>query len=233
MNMDRALARLSVIVPVGPGDTLGPSLRSQLDALPRDAEVHVVHADEHAFDAPASAPGTGPHWYRHCARPGRAHQQNTGADGARGEWLWFLHADSHLAPGTWAALAKLLRANAPVLAYFDLRFLGDGPALMWMNTLGARIRSRWLGLPFGDQGLVLPRSVFRHLGGFDEALQYGEDHALVWQARRMGVRLQPLRVPIYTSARKYARHGWMRTSVWHLRETWRQARRFSRARSDA
>ena len=56
----------------------------------------------------------------------------------------------------------------------------DGLA-MQLNAAGANLRSRWLGLPFGDQGLVLPRASFERLGGFDPALRYGEDHALVWR----------------------------------------------------
>ncbi|HZF97242.1 MAG TPA: glycosyl transferase family 2, partial [Pseudoxanthomonas sp.] len=103
---------------------------------------------------------------------------------------------------------------------------------MALNALGAWFRSRCLGLPFGDQGLALPRALFERLGGFDESLRGGEDHDLVWRARRAGVPLQPARAPLYTSARKYAQRGWGATTAFHLRETWRQARRFSRGGGD-
>jgi len=100
---------------------------------------------------------------------------------------------------------------------------------MWINTIGAHVRSRWLRLPFGDQGLLMPRRVFEALGGFDERHRGGEDHALVWSARRLGVPLRPLRAPIFTSARKYAQLGWWGTTTMHLRLTGAQAWQFSRA----
>ncbi len=235
MSHPGALARVSVIVPVGPGDSVSPVLHSQLCALPREAEVIVVHAGTVGGREVASIPGDahGPHWKTLYAAAGRAVQQNAGADAACHEWLWFVHADSQLSPRTLPALCGFVRTGEPALGYFDLQFLDDGPALMWLNTLGAKLRSRWLGLPFGDQGLVMPRALFRSLGGFDTAVRCGEDHELVWRARRAGYRLRPLGAPIYTSARKYAQHGWARTTAWHLAETWRQAGRFARPGSGA
>ena len=115
------------------------------------------------------------------------------------------------------------------LGYFDLRFAADGPVAVHLNALGVRLRSRVLGLPFGDQGFFLPAATFARLGGFDPSLPHGEDHALVWAARRAGVPLVAAGAPLYTSARKYAEHGWLRTTVRHVRLTavqaWHEARR--------
>jgi hypothetical protein len=228
-GMDAALARLTVVVPVGPGDRVSPALRAQLAALPREAEVHLVHAD--VPDAPrvraAHAAKSGPRVTCMRAVPGRAAQQNAGAAAGRRDWVWFLHADSQLAPATLPAMAAFVQRDEAALGYFDLRFLDDGPALMRLNALGAWVRSHWFGLPFGDQGLALPRAVFDRLGGFNPALEHGEDHDLVWRARRAGVPLAAIGAPLLTSARKYVEHGWWSTTCWHLRETGRQARRFS------
>lgn len=228
--MKPALPRLTVVVPVGPGDSLSALLRAQLATLPRDAQVCVVCAD--AFDAAwvgASLPiGRGPRWQCTIAPRGRATQQNAGAAAATREWVWFLHADAVLAPGTLSALAHFIGLDIDALGYFELHFLDDGPAMMQLNALGARLRSRWLGLPFGDQGLVLPRATFERLGGFDDSLACGEDHDLVWRARRAGVPLHAVGAPIFTSARKYAERGWWATTSAHVRKTLRQARRFSR-----
>lgn len=222
--MQDALARMTVVVPVGPGDQVSPVLHAQLAALPRETEVYVVHAE-----SGDSARGPTPARLQGLIAPrGRAAQQNAGAAAATRDWLWFLHADSQLAPRTLPALAEFLRRDVPALGFFDLRFLEDGPALMRLNAFGARLRSRWLGLPFGDQGLVMPRVTFERLGGFDTGLSCGEDHDLVWRARRAGVLLRAVGAPLYTSARKYAERGWWTTTAWHLQETWRQARRFSR-----
>lgn len=229
--MQSSLAQVTVVVPVGPGDTLTRELRAQLSLLPPAAQVCVVCSDEpsHELIGTALASAPGPQWQCLLSPPGRALQQNAGAAAASRPWLWFVHADSVLAPDTLPALARWIERDLQALAYFDLRFLDDGPALMRLNTAGAWLRSRVLGLPFGDQGLVLPHALFEALGRFDSTLAGGEDHALVWRARRAGVALRPLRAPIYTSARKYAEHGWGATTGAHLRETWTQARRFSRA----
>lgn len=225
------LSQVTVVVPVGPGDTLPGALRTQLAGLPADAQVCVVCCDEAGRDAirarQEGAPG--PHWEYLLSPRGRAVQQNAGAAAGSGSWLWFVHADSMFGSDTLPALSRWLRRDDGALGYFDLRYLGDGPALMRLNAVGAWLRSRLLGLPFGDQGLVMPRALFERLGGFDPALPAGEDHDLVWRARRAGVPLRPVRAPLYTSARKYAERGWGATTGWHLRETWKQARRFSRS----
>lgn len=215
---------LSIVIPVGPGDDAWRGLLTDLAALPANCEV-IVAATE-ADPAPADLPplAAGLRWL--TAPRGRARQLNAGARAARHPRLCFLHADSRLPP---ASLARLLSADLDhALAYFDLRFLPGGPAMMWLNALGARLRSRWLGLPFGDQGFALRRAVFEQLGGFEETQERGEDHAFVWTARRAGVRLLPLRASIHTSARRYAEFGWWRTTCHHLGLTWRQVRLFSR-----
>ncbi|MEG3191989.1 glycosyltransferase [Lysobacter sp. D1-1-M9] len=231
-RLEQALAKLTVVMPVGPGDALAPALHAQLAALPRGAELRVVFAEgAEPARIDVASPRSGPDWRCLLAEPGRGSQQNAGARSGAREWLWFLHADSVLAPDTLPALARFIQRGEHALGYFDLRFLQDGPALMRLNTLGAWLRSRWLGMPFGDQGLVLSRAAFERLGGFDPALAGGEDHDLVWRARRAGLRLRPLQAPLYTSARKYRERGWWTTTTEHLSETWRQARQFSRTQA--
>jgi rSAM/selenodomain-associated transferase 2 len=220
--------RLSVIIPVGPGESSWRDVLGDLAALQADAEILLVAATggvprefaprDFALRVPAR-------WLE--APAGRAGQQNTGAAAALGETLWFLHADSRVPEASVAAALGF--AGRAALGYFDLRFRDDGPWLVRLNALGVRIRSRWLGLPFGDQGLMLPRALYYALGGFDESLPAGEDHALVWAARRAGIPLVALRAPLFTSARRYAEHGWLRTTLRHLRLTVAQARRFSAA----
>ncbi|MGH8072684.1 MAG: glycosyltransferase [Lysobacter sp.] len=232
MAIAAALAKVTVVIPVGPGDALSPALRAQLETLPAATQVVEVRADTGAntlANAPviASTPTHGPGWQVITAARGRALQQNAGARVADGEWLWFLHADCLLAPDALASLTRFIDAgNAP--GYFELRFLDDGPWLTRLNVVGAWIRSHWLGLPFGDQGLLVPRALFEQVGGFDPALECGEDHQLVWRLRRIGAPMQPVGARLLTSARKYAERGWWTTTRWHLSETWRQVRRYSR-----
>ncbi len=221
----RAVAPQSVIVPVGPGDTAWQDLLPQLAPLPAGSEVVLVAARKadipRAGKARTHAPPVATRWLP--AARGRASQLNAGARAARHSRLWFLHADSRLAADSLPALARASARHPDALGCFDLRFLDDGPPLMWLNALGACVRSRVLGLPFGDQGFFLARAQLERLGGFDERLACGEDHALVWAARRAGVPLVHAGAPLYTSARKYAEQGWLNTTVLHVWLTAQQA----------
>lgn len=230
-------ARLAVVVPVGPGDEAWQSLLPQLAALPPDAGLRLVacRPEDAAHACLADAPDLPADRSFLVAARGRARQLNAGARATRGDWLWFLHADTRLDDprAAVAALHGTLRREPGALGYFDLRFAGDGPAATAVNALGARVRSRWLGLPFGDQGLFMARSTFDRLGGFDESLDAAEDHELVWRARRAGVPLRAAGAGIRTSARRYAEHGWARTTLRHLWLTARQAWSFSRGAGGA
>jgi hypothetical protein len=230
------LESLAVIVPVGPGDGAWRGLLPQLTWLPASAQLRLVccREDDRAWAELERAPGLPEDRGWLLAPRGRACQLNAGAAATQARFLWFVHADSRfLQPrSAAAALQRALAAYPDALGYFDLRFLGDGPAATTVNTLGAWIRSHWLRLPFGDQGLFLSRENFARLGGFDESLAVAEDHALVWAARRAGIRVRAAGASIHTSARRYAEHGWLRTTASHLRLTWRQARTFSRPRGD-
>ena len=219
---DPVRASLSVIVPLAPGESEWPPLLEQLAALPPASEVILVCADEVQRLAPAA-------WPEHLryvtcrSEPGRARQQNLGARLASGEWLWFVHADSRLRANTLDALRDFLAQDRRGLGWFTLAFRRDGPRCAAVNAAGANWRARWLGLPFGDQGLLLPRTCFEALRGFDEQAAYGEDHLLVWAARHAGLPLRHIPAVLETSARKYAQHGWLRTTWRHWRLTVVQA----------
>jgi hypothetical protein len=226
---------ISVVVPVGPGDLAWRGLLDPLAALPRDSELRLVacrddDVDEAALAARRDLPPDR-RWL--LSARGRAQQLNAGARATRTERLWFLHADSRFddARIAVAALTRTLDADPAALGYFDLRFDPDGPAATAINAAGAWIRSRWLGLPFGDQGLFLARTTFERLGGFDETLPCAEDHALVWRARADGVALRAAGVALRTSARRYAEAGWASTTARHLLLTAKQAWRFSRGKA--
>ncbi len=214
---------LSIIIPIGPGDTAWRGLVEQLAPLASGPQVLLVFANDDAQSV--DVPG---HCVAITARAGRAHQLNAGVSAADREWLWLLHADSRLQADSWSALRDYIATMPRALGWFRLAFDRDGPRLMALNALGANLRARWLGLPFGDHGFVLHRDDAARLGPFDPALACGEDHAWVWRARRIGLPLQRIDGTLSTSARKYADHGWLRTTWRHLRLTAVQARQEAR-----
>jgi len=142
-----------------------------------------------------------------AAPRGRGLQLDTGAKAAKGEWLLFLHADTRLAPG-WAAAAGAFiadPANGERAGYFRFALDDPAPAARRLERLVAW-RCRRLGLPYGDQGLLIARDFYRVLGGF-RPLALMEDVALV---RRIGRRrLVALGATALTSARRYRREGFV------------------------
>ena len=216
--------KVSIVIPVAPGDDAWRSLLPDLASL---SGAEVIFAATHEFATADRviilAALDSESWSWLVTPRGRARQLNAGTRAASRDYLWLLHADSRFAPDTVPALHAALRAAPDALHYFDLAFLPDGPRMMSLNALGVRIRSRWLGMPFGDQGLCIRRATFDALGGFDERATYGEDHLFVWRARRAGIALRPTGGTLLTSARRYVDRGWLRTTLRHVWLTARQA----------
>lgn len=134
---------------------------------------------------------------------GRGGQLRRGAAAAQGDWLLFLHADTRLTPGA-AALAREYRDESKAavfrLAFDDRRWRARAVAA------GANLRTRVLGLPYGDQGLLISRTLYDSVGGFAD-LPLMED---VDMARRLRGRLRLLDAAVITAADKYRRDGYAR-----------------------
>ncbi len=219
------LLKLSVIVPLLPGDQAWSELAPDLAHLPKGTEVLFASPRPPAgSEAEAPQLDGGRLRLAWLETPlGRAAQLNRAAARATGDYLWFLHADSRLAPGAVAALEDAVRLSPSALHYFDLRFAKGGPPLMPLNDWGVWLRSHVLRLPFGDQGFCLSRELFGKLGGFAENAPYGEDHLFVWQALRSGIAIRPVGSWLTTSPRKYRDRGWLRTTLRHQVLTYKQA----------
>lgn len=101
------------------------------------------------------------------------------------------------------------------IGYSRLSFDSDGPPQTALNSVGANWRSRWLKLPYGDQGLCLLKSDFDALGGFREDLVRGEDLDFIVRARSAGMRVMAMGGTVSTSARRYRQRGWLRTTIHH------------------
>lgn len=136
--------------------------------------------------------------------PSRGGQLRRGVAASAGDWVMVVHADSVLAPGWSDAVAAHLGASERA-GWFRLRFAATGVAARivagWAN-----LRARLFGLPFGDQGLLLPRELYDAVGGYPD-MPIMEDVAM---ARALRGRLAGLGGTITTGAEKYQRDGWAR-----------------------
>jgi hypothetical protein len=80
-----------------------------------------------------------------------------------------------------------------------------------MIEWGAGLRSRWLQLPYGDQGIFCARALFETMGGF-AALPIMEDYEMVRRLRRFG-RIVTLAAAARTSGRRWEKAGVLRTTL--------------------
>ncbi len=152
---------------------------------------------------------------------GRGGQLLRGAAAARAGWLLFLHADTHLAAG-WAAVAQEHIQTSTKAGYFRLRFRASGFRPTFFAA-GANLRSR-LGLPYGDQGLLISRNLYDAVGGYlDIALM--EDVAM---ARALKGKLVLLAADASTDPQRY-QNGWYRRGI---RNMWTLARYYCGASPD-
>nr|WP_070960156.1 TIGR04283 family arsenosugar biosynthesis glycosyltransferase [Hyphomonas sp. Mor2] len=137
---------------------------------------------------------------------GRAAQLRHGAEQARGDWLLFLHADTALSRD-WAERAKShMTDRADTAAAFTLAYRSDHP-MAKIVARRANWRARTLGLPYGDQGLMLSKKLYTEIGGYPDT-PFMEDVKIV---RALGKkRLTLLSAEARTDAAKYDRDGWRR-----------------------
>ena len=205
------IAPVTVVIPtLNAADTLGPCLGALGEAL-FDGVIHeVILADGGSSDGIEDiADQIGAKLIQ--APRGRGSQLDAGAKAASAPWLLFLHADTVLEAGWGAAVLAHIADHPGCAAWFRLSFdVAHRPARMvagWAN-----LRSRWLGLPYGDQGLLVSRALLDKVGGVP-ALPLMEDVAL---ARRLRGRLRPLSARAVTSAAKYEQQGWFRRGARNL-----------------
>ena len=176
-------------------------------AMHEDAEIIVVDggSSDNTVEI-ASSSGvrvvTGPR--------GRAVQQNLGAKVATGKVLLFLHADTLLPTGYVNFIFEILMDRKTVAGAFRFKTDFDHPS-MKVIELVTNIRSRYLKLPYGDQGLFILKSLFESVGGFPE-VPIAEDFFLIRRLSKYGrIRITPAHA--LTSARRWQRLGLFRTTL--------------------
>ena len=142
------------------------------------------------------------------ASHGRGTQNAAGIAAASHPWLLVLHADTRLAAG-WQ---RALHGDPARAGYFRFALDSDDPRARRLERLVAW-RCRVLGLPYGDQGLLIHRDLLRAVGGV-RALPLMEDVDLVWRLGRH--RMVALAADAVTSAAKWEHGGYLRRSARNL-----------------
>ncbi len=210
---------LSVIIPLGPQELSYKNLLSDLILLPDKTEVIFVGTKG------SEPPGISQEDLQNllpCLNVvyltsfvGRGKTLNRGAQAAKSDFLWFLHADSRIKSETIAALFHAIKKYPEALLYFKLKWINDGPIYMKINEVGANLRSFFLGIPFGDQGFCISRDLFFKVGQFDEHIKYGEDHLFIWKLKHKKIPIRSTKENLLTSARKYKDGAWLKRVLFY------------------
>jgi len=207
MSTDRKTLSISIIIPaLNEAESLGNNL-PRLVSTHRGLDVIVV--DGGSIDKTVDTAKSLGAKVLHSA-PGKAVQMNAGAKAAQGHILLFLHADTALNPGFTDQVRNILDRPGVAAGAFRLAIDGRGVGLRVLEWL-ANLRSRYLQMPYGDQGIFLKADMFSALGGFP-ALPIMEDFELIRRLKQKGqIKILPLAAT--TSPRRWKKLGVLRTTA--------------------
>ena len=198
--------RISVVIPtLNEAAMIVASVTSAFDAG-ADEVIVVDGGSNDATVVMAKAAGA---TLVHAGR-GRGVQLRAGAAAATCDVLLFLHADAIITADACREGRQLMMSPGCAAVAFRLRIDGD----RWMYRVieaVANWRSRWLRLPYGDQGLLVQRRHYDDAGGFD-AVVLMEDVAIVRRLRKRG-RVLLARSSVTVSARRWQAGGAMWSSL--------------------
>jgi glycosyltransferase involved in cell wall biosynthesis len=177
---------ISVVIPVLNAERLLPRCFDTLvTAAVRGVVREVIVADGGSTDATlAIADAAGAHVVQ--AGRSRSARMAAGAGKARSDWILFLHPETALEPGWDTEVEAFLRRalpERPQAAAFRFALEDFGPSARRAEARAA-FRSHVLGLPYGDQGLLIPRRLYRKVGGYRDLVRLEDADIL----RRIGRR---------------------------------------------
>ncbi|HEX6983349.1 MAG TPA: TIGR04283 family arsenosugar biosynthesis glycosyltransferase [Balneolaceae bacterium] len=139
---------------------------------------------------------------------GRAAQMNFGAKHAKGDILYFLHADS-LPPAGFAVQIKQAILSGHQAGCFQLSF--DENHFL-LKTYAWFTRFDVDAFRFGDQSLFITRSAFFEINGFSDDHIVMEDQEIVKRIKDK-FSFTVLDETIVTSARKYRQVGFLKLQL--------------------
>ena len=201
--------RLSIIVPILNEAAIVRRFLQLLRAAAPDAEIIVADGgsqDESVARARALADIV------ITSDKGRGRQMNSGASVARGELLWFLHADAIISREAVNELQDFMRDPANAGGCFSLRIVPTRWIYRFRDAMGNRCVD-WFGIALGDRGLFCRRSAFEQVGHFTSERLF-EDANLYRSLRGVGI-TRRLRANISTSSRRYEAQGPIRTCLFY------------------
>jgi rSAM/selenodomain-associated transferase 2 len=211
------LPKISIIIPtINEANNL-PLLLSDLSIINEDGEILIVDcgSEDKTVDI---ANIYGAKVYESKER-NRGLQLDMGAKKSKGEWLIFLHADTRLTHDWFTKLKSFLKEDRNFIYYFQFK-INDKKIIFRVLEILVNFRSQYFKQPYGDQGLIIHRSIYLKNNGFRK-IPLMEDVDFLKRLKTKK-NLKQLNLPIFTSSRK-----WERTNIffqafknWNFRRRW-------------
>ena len=205
-NKSISTAKISIIIP-----TLNESknIKATLASTQESTNIEVIVVDggsqDNTVDIAKSAGVKVIAGYKN-----RASQMNAGAMNATGDILLFLHGDTLLPVNFDAMIRRALQKPKTVAGAFALRINAPQPGLRLVEW-GVKWRSKWLQMPYGDQGIFITKEQFKNIYGFPE-LPIMEDFEFIRNLKKIG-KITFLSVPVITSPRRWLKKGVLQTTL--------------------
>lgn len=141
---------------------------------------------------------------------GRSLQMNKGGFSAKGNILFFMHADTMISPDTLLAIERAINNRGFIGGCLTQRIDRDAFIYRLIEKQG-NARANRRKIFYGDQGIFVKKDVFERIGGFPE-VPIMEDALFTQQLRRMG---QTIVLPdrIMVSARRWEKNGVIKTTL--------------------
>ncbi len=211
------LSKISIIIPTLNEASNLPLLLSDLSIINEDGEILIIDcgSEDRTIDI---AKVYGGKVYESKER-NRGLQLNIGAKNSRGEWLMFLHADTRLTHDWYTKIKSVLSGDKNFIYNFKFK-INNKKMIYRVLEILVNFRSKYFKQPYGDQGLIIHRSIYLKNNGFKK-IPLMED---VDFFRRLKNKkdLKQLNLPIYISSRKWERTNILLQAIknWHFRRRW-------------
>ena len=193
--------RISIIIPTYNEEAIiAHSLQTLIAITERSEGVDIIVSDASIDSTPrilSDFPVTV------CqSEKGRARQMNYGAQVAKGDVLYFLHADT-LPPETFIDNIRSAVTAGKKAGCFRMNFDDNHPI---MSIYGWFTQFPLMVCRGGDQSLFIEKSLFQDIGGFDETLHIMEDINIIDRIEQQA-QFHILENQVTTSARRYHKNG--------------------------
>lgn len=199
---------ISIIIPALNEELNIESLLNEIEKRSSGYIQEIILADGGSTDSTREVAKKSGVRILNCTQKGRAIQMNEGPAVASGKILYFLHADSIPPMEFDQQITQAVKGNIRA-GSFRLQFTSSHPLLRFYAWF---TRFSFTLFRFGDQSLFVKKSLFNHIGGFNESLILMEDQDIVRRLKEQA----PFRVlpdVVQTSARKYERNGMIKLQL--------------------